>query len=141
MTPGRSLSGAVFPNAVLDLGVLLIPAALTTLNVIYGAIGILWRRHMYVSSALSLNDFSPSLIPSTQTTYLTCRKYFNLTIVFGNHTQTLIRPPGLTAEQHDPSSEQLCVRLSQLAGGVLVAANNGVRSRGPRCAVLTPRRQ
>ncbi|KJA15324.1 hypothetical protein HYPSUDRAFT_48479 [Hypholoma sublateritium FD-334 SS-4] len=103
---GRSVSGAVFPSAVLDSGVPLILTTSAVSNAIYGAIGI-----------------TPS---SDGTYYVPCQTPLNLTITLDNRTETPIHPLDLTAEPADSNNAQYCIGLIQPADNVLTVANNAI---------------
>ncbi|KAF8636237.1 hypothetical protein AX17_003722 [Amanita inopinata Kibby_2008] len=103
---GRSNTGAVFPNAVLDSGVPLILTTSKVANGIYGALGI-----------------GPA---ADGQYYVPCNTPLNMTITLDDRPETPIHPLDLTAEPPKDNQAQFCVGLIQAADSQLSNPTSGV---------------
>ncbi|KAH7924976.1 acid protease [Leucogyrophana mollusca] len=99
VTLGQSVTGSVFPTAVLDSGVPLILTTSKIANAIYGALGI-----------------SPG---ADGQYYVPCTMPLNMTITLDSQPELPIHPLDLTAEPSGQSNAQYCIGLIQTADSQL----------------------
>ena len=110
---GSSVTGAIYPTAVLDSGAPLILTTSTIANGIYGAIGVdpasdgnCTCLFLLALARLCLEMFLD---------YVPCSMPLNLTITLDNRPEIPLHPLDLTAYSPDDTTPEFCIGLIQAA--------------------------